>query len=90
MLEGLEKLVGRQVVVDTDTHLVYLGKLTRVGKDYLMMEEVDVHSVHDSQTSREIYVMETRKFGVRHNRRSVIVLMNRVVSISSLEDVLDF
>jgi small nuclear ribonucleoprotein (snRNP)-like protein len=90
MSEELAKLVGKHVVVDTDTHMVYLGRLEEVGGDHLALSEVDAHSIYDSHTSREIYVMEARKFGVRHNRGLVIIRMDRVVSVSPLDDVIEY
>ena len=87
MNEEIEKMIGKQVVVDTDSHLVYMGVLRKVGEDYIAIKEVDVHSVNDSQTSREIYVMESKRYGVRENRRDTLILMRRIVSISCLDDV---
>ena len=87
MNEELEKMIGKQVVVDTDSHLVYLGVLTKVGKDYISVREVDVHSVNDTQTSREIYVMESKRYGIRENRKDTVILMRRIVSVSCLDDV---
>lgn len=90
MSEEFAGLVGRQVVVDTDTHMVYMGRLEKVGKDALVLEEVDAHSIYDSHTSREIYVMEAAKFGVRHNRTQVIIRMDRVVSVSPLDGITEY
>lgn len=90
MQAQLKKLVGKEVVVDTDTHLVFLGRLATVGKDYLELDEADAHSIYDTHTSREIYVMEAHKYGIRHNRRNVLIRMDRVVSVSALADIAEY
>ncbi len=81
-------MMGRVVVVDTATPLVYIGTLREVGGDCLVMDDVDVHDVGDTPTTKEIYVMESKKFGVRKNRRRVVVFLKDVVSVSLLEDVI--
>jgi|YNPNPStandDraft_1061719.scaffolds.fasta_scaffold67157_2 hypothetical protein len=88
--EPIANLVGQVVVVDTDSHMLYIGKLAKVGDDFLELAEADVHSHLDSHSSREVYIMDARKLGIRQNRTGAIVLMSRVVSISRLEDVTDY
>ncbi|MBN1810181.1 MAG: hypothetical protein JW909_14040 [Planctomycetes bacterium] len=85
--ETVRNLLGENVVVDTDTHLIYLGILKEVGDDYLLLGEVDVHSQYDSHSSREIYLMDAGKYGIRQNRKGTVVLLSRVVGVSRLDDI---
>ena len=83
-------LVGKQVVVDTDSSYVYIGVLDRVGADFLTLVSVDVHDTSESNSTKEQYTHETLKLGSRYNRKCTYLRMARVLSISAIEDVLQF
>jgi hypothetical protein len=85
-----QDLIGETVVVDIDGPVVYIGKLAAAGDEFLTLEEVDAHNLGDSPTSREKYIIEAKKLGVRANRKKAQVRISRVVSLSKLEDVIDF
>ncbi len=85
-----QQLVGQVVVLDTSSQLVYLGTLKSMDDHFLELEDADVHDSNESPTSKEIYVIESRKYGVKKNRRSVFVRAGLVVSISRLEDVIEY
>jgi len=88
--EAIKAMVGCAVVVDTDSHLMYLGKLVETASDSITLADVDVHSNHDTHSSREMYLMDARKYGVRHNRTGTVILLSRIVSVSKLDDVTDY
>ncbi len=88
--EGLAGLVGREVVIDTNTSYVYVGTLESVGADFLTLKNADVHDIHDSSVTKEIYIHETRKHGVRPSRERVVVRLAHVVSFSLLGDVTQY
>ena len=90
MSESFGDLVGQVVVVDTDGPVVYLGRLVESGEGFLLLEDVDVHNVGDSTTSRERYIIEAKKLGVRANRKRARVSLERVVGVSRLEDVIEY
>jgi hypothetical protein len=87
---GWEALVGKLVVVDTDSRFVYLGRLDRVEVEFLVMKDVDVHDRRESPSTKEQYIMDTKRFGVKPNRKEVSVRKTLVVSVSSLDDILPF
>ena len=86
----MEELKGKEVVIDTDTSYIYVGILVDIRDDCFVMEKGDVHDRNDLQMSKEKYILETRRFGVKENRKRTYILKERVVSISILEDVLEF
>ena len=90
--DDLSQFVGQDVVVDTDGPIIYIGTLERVSEEALVFSEVDVHYIHDGLSSgtKEVYVMESKKFGVRSNRKATWVRLARVMSISRLDDVVTF
>lgn len=82
--------VGRPVIVDTDSSLVYLGTLEAADADALTLADVDVHDMGDGAATKEKYAMEAAKHGVRASRKRTVVRLARVVSVSAIEDVLKF
>jgi hypothetical protein len=87
---NLEALQGEILVLDTEAPFVYIGTLDSWDELYLRLVDADVHDMRDSKTSRELYVIETRRLGVRANRQAVLVARSHVVSLSRLEDVLAY
>jgi len=88
--EELKNLLNKQVVVDTDSAFVYIGKLVQVSRDFLSLSDADAHDTHDGQSTKEHYAHESKKLGVRANRRLTFVRFDRMVSITALDDVLTF
>lgn len=87
---GWERFLKTCVVVDTNTPLVYIGTLKRLTKDVLQMENTDVHDSRDGASTKETYIWNTRKHGIRPNRKSVLIKRESVVSISALDDVIEY
>jgi hypothetical protein len=86
----LQALVGKQIVVDTDSSYIYIGYLESAGADFLALTKVDVHDVSDSRSTKEHYAHESKRLGSRHNRELTLVRLARVLSVSKLEDVISF
>ena len=86
----IKALIGKQIVVDTDSSYVYIGLLEAAGAEYFTMSSVDVHDTTDSKSTKEHYAHESRKLGARENRKMTYVRLARVVSVSKLEDILVF
>jgi hypothetical protein len=85
---ALEQLVGREVVVDVAAQYIYLGTLAGADEKYLVLEQADVHDLRDTNTTRELYVVDSRRLGIRKNRERVLVRLEETVSISALADVI--
>ena len=83
----LDPLRGREVVVDASSPYVILGTLVQFDDKYLVLDEADVHDLRDTTKTRENYIVDSRRFGIRVNRERAIVRMEEIVSISALEDV---
>lgn len=88
--EGWKPLVGQIIVVDTDSTYVFIGTLDRVEDHFVVMREVDAHDRRESPSTKEQYIMEIRKFGVKPNRKEVSVRKQMVVSVSKLDDVVGY
>jgi small nuclear ribonucleoprotein (snRNP)-like protein len=86
----LQPLIGEQVILDVKDPHLYIGTLRRVGQSVVVLSDADVHFCGDSRTTTELYALEAKKNGVRPNRREVFVMRSDVVSISRLDDVVDY
>ncbi|MBI2899877.1 MAG: hypothetical protein HYY17_06815 [Planctomycetes bacterium] len=86
-MESWKAYVGQVVVVDTDSQFVYLGTLKEAGERFVVLADADAHDARQSASTKEQYVMDTKRFGVKPNRREVAVRTELVVSLSRLEDV---
>jgi hypothetical protein len=53
-----------------------------------VLEHADVHDLRDTNTTRENYVVNSRRLGIRTNREKVCVRIQEIVSLSALEDVI--
>ena len=89
-LPELESYMQQNVVLDTRGELLYLGKLTKVYENFYELADADVHDVVAGRTSKELYVMDAKKHGIKKNRASVLVRKVEVVSVSKLADVLEY
>ena len=84
---SLAELIGRQVVVDTQGPTVILGTLVQIADDCFVLEDADVHDRDEGHSSKELYVINAAKLGIRANRRKAYVAGQFVVSVSLLDDV---
>ena len=85
----LNEMIGQKVVVDLRSEYVCLGTLTRVDGDFLELKNADLHDLRDTDTTREIYVAESRLTGIKRNRRRMLLARAEIVAIAPLEDVVD-
>ena len=81
---GLE---GSVLVIDTNSQYVYIGTLSRIADHFVVLKDVDVHDRTETPTTKEEYIMNCKRFGVRPNRKEVSVRKLLVVSVSKLDDV---
>lgn len=87
---SLKDFIGHEVVIDTSSNYIFIGKLTEVTDYLLTLADVDVHDRSESTSTKEKYVMEAKKFGIKMNRKFVTVRTDAVVCISKLSDVIEY
>lgn len=84
----LDNWIGRDVVLDTQGPMVFLGTLRGVGPEGFWLENADAHDRSDGHATKEQYVVEARQHGIRASRRSILVHREFVISLSLLADVI--
>ncbi len=85
----LEEFVGHKVIIDLRSPFVCLGTLQRQDEHFLELRHADLHDLRDTDTTRELYVAESRATGIKRNRKRVVLMRSEIVAVSRLEDVVD-
>ena len=89
-MDTMLQFKGKKVVLDTRSSWMYIGLLEDVRKDCVVLTDVDVHDNRDISATKEIYILDSKKTGIKSNRQRVFVNLKFVVSFSALEDVKNF
>jgi hypothetical protein len=87
MVEDLQELLNRNVVLDTAGPILYIGILMAITPGGFWLEQADVHDCRDGHASKDAYLIEAKLSGVTKNRRRVFVMASTVISGSALDDV---
>jgi hypothetical protein len=85
----LQDFLGQRVVVDMRSPFVCLGTLKRVDEMWLELTHADLHDLRDTQSTRELYVADSRATGIKRNRKRVLIVRADVVAVSLLDDVVE-
>jgi hypothetical protein len=85
--DGVQSLIGHEVVLDTAGPVLFLGRLVSVGPEGFWLDEADVHHSDDGHATREEYISESVRYGIRANRQRVFVFRTSVISMSALRDI---
>jgi hypothetical protein len=83
----LAPLLGQIVVVDLRSTYVCLGTLISCDVQFLELEDADLHDFRDSPATREVYVYDSVRLGIRRNRSRVLIRRDEVVAITRFADI---
>jgi small nuclear ribonucleoprotein (snRNP)-like protein len=83
----LSELIGQIVVVDMRSTYVCLGTLTGCDEQFLDLVDADLHDFRDSTATREVYVYDSVRYGIRRNRSRVLIRRDEVVAITRFADI---
>ncbi len=87
MCDSLDDLIGCEVVLDTPGSIFYLGRLVSYGQEGFWLESADMHNTAEGHATREQYIGEAARDGIRVNRDKIFVFRHTVISMSALSDV---
>ena len=85
----MSDLIGQVVVVDLAAPYVCLGTLAGFDELFLELTDADFHDFRDSPASREVYVYDSARLGIRRNRARVLVRRAEVVALTRFADILE-
>jgi hypothetical protein len=83
----LARLIGQVVVVDLKAPYVCLGTLVKLDDEFLELNDADLHDFRDSAATREVYVYDSVRLGIRRNRARVLLSRQEVVAVTRFADV---
>jgi small nuclear ribonucleoprotein (snRNP)-like protein len=83
----LAALVDQEVVIDLQSPYVCLGTLRGLDAEFLEVTDADLHDFRDSTATREVYVYDSARFGIRRNRARVLIRRAEVVGIALVSDI---
>lgn len=84
------RYLDKVIVVDTNSDYVYIGTLASIADHFIVLKMVDVHDRNETPTTKEKYVLDAKKFGIKPNRKEVSVRKVVITSVSLLEDVIEY
>ncbi len=79
----------KEVVIDTSTSWIYIGKLVKEDDSYIYLEDADAFDISETSLSKQEYLLMVKKDGVVPNRKSVKILKSKVVAITFFEDIIE-
>ncbi len=88
MNDPLGQLLNEDVVLDTGSPIIYVGRLVEMTEHLFVLEQADMHDCRDGHAKKEHYLSEAHREGVTVNRRRVIVMRSAIISVSRLVDVI--
>lgn len=87
MKEILKGFLKKKLVLDTRSSWVYIGVLEEILDTCVVLSDVDVHDNESIRATKECYILDSKKTGIKSNRNKVYVNLDYVISFSPLEDV---
>ncbi|MFH1351513.1 MAG: hypothetical protein ABII26_11370 [Pseudomonadota bacterium] len=88
--EEILRYQDQYIVVDTATHFIFIGRLRDISDFFITLSDADVHASRESPSMKEKYIIDSKKYGVRINRKQVHIRLEEVISFSSLNDVIEY
>ena len=85
----LEELIGEVVVFDLISSYVCLGTFAGMDRDFLDVRDADLHDFRDSTKTRELYVYDSIRLGIRRNRARVLLRRSEVVGVTRFSEVVE-
>jgi small nuclear ribonucleoprotein (snRNP)-like protein len=83
----LTGMMGETVVVDLKSTYVCLGTLVSCDEFFLELRDADLHDFRDSSATREVYVYDSARLGIRRNRARVLIRLDDVIALTHFTDI---
>lgn len=86
----IEYFKDKLSIVDTDSSYIYIGYIIGNEEEYVVMKDVDVHDIKAGSSTKEQYIITAKKIGTKPNRKKVYILKDKIISISLIEDIIEY
>lgn len=87
---NLEGFKNKLSIIDTDSSYIYIGHIIGDDKECIVMQNADIHDIKMGSSTKEQYVIMVKKIGIKPNRKKVHILKDKIISISLIEDVIEY
>ncbi|MEO6808607.1 MAG: hypothetical protein ABI353_05790 [Isosphaeraceae bacterium] len=84
-----DRLIDQVVVIDMKSPYVCLGQLVGGDATFLELVDADLHDFRDSAASREVYVYDSVRLGIRRNRARVLIARSEVVGLTLFAEIVE-
>ena len=84
---SLDALVGQLVILDLKSSYVCLGRLAGFDPLFFELTDADLHDFRDSTATREVYVYDSARLGIRRNRARILVRRDEVIAVARFDDI---
>ena len=74
-------------MVDLKSTFVCLGTLVSCDELFLEIKDADLHDFRDSSATREVYVYDSVRLGIRRNRTRVLIRLDDVMALARFADI---
>jgi hypothetical protein len=83
----LGRLIGQVVVLDFRSSYVCLGTLSGIDREFFELTDADLHDFRDNPATREVYVYDSVRLGIRRNRTRVLIRRDDVIAVTRFADI---
>jgi hypothetical protein len=87
MNDWLRPFLMQVVVIDVREQYLAIGTLAEVGDEHVLLLDCDLHDHREANSTKDVYLIETQKIGVRINRRRCTIPTGNLIAICRLADV---
>ncbi len=84
---SFDSLYGQIVVLDLASPYVCIGKLVASDDVYFHVLDADMHDFRDNPITRENYVFDSVRLGIRRNRKEVWLRRSEVVAVTPFDAI---
>ena len=85
--DPLSRMLNEEVVLDTGSPIVYIGRMVEISDHTFVLERADMHDCRDGHAKKEGYLAEVKDDGVTVNRQRVVVMRSAIISVSRVADI---
>lgn len=87
MSDTLHSLNDQMIVLDTDSRMSYIGRMTAFDDHYIVLEELTVFDEKIIRVTLEEFLHEGRKNGFPVSRGRTLISRPRIISISPINEL---
>ena len=87
MSTKLDELVGKEIVIDTDSRFCYIGNAAGYDEHFIELKDVAIYDEMVVKVSLEEFLVECNKNGTPVSRGKTLVNRGRIIAISTIEDI---